>query len=67
MTRLWLLTFFHRPRGGAAGHEPPAAMRWPLVVLAVPSVLLRTDPDGSLHVRPLDVGPILAGGRPPAG
>ena len=25
VTRLWLLTFFHQPRGGVAGHEPPAS------------------------------------------
>jgi len=40
VTRLWLMTFFDRPRGGVAAHEPSAAMRWPLIVLAVPSVLL---------------------------
>jgi NADH-quinone oxidoreductase subunit L len=38
--RLWLMTFFGEPRGGVAGHEPAAAMRWPLVVLAVPATLL---------------------------
>jgi len=40
--RLWLLTFFGRPRGSgvarAAPHEAPPAMRWPLVALAVPTV-----------------------------
>jgi NADH-quinone oxidoreductase subunit L len=40
VTRLWLMTFFHDPRGGAAGHEPSPAMRWPLVVLAIPATLL---------------------------
>ncbi len=40
VTRLWLMTFFGDPRGGVAGHEPSAAMRWPLVVLAVPATLL---------------------------
>jgi NADH-quinone oxidoreductase subunit L len=40
VTRLWLMTFFGQPRGRVAGHEPPAAMRWPLVVLAVPATLL---------------------------
>jgi len=39
-TRLWLMTFFGDRRGAAAGHEPAAAMRWPLVVLAVPAALL---------------------------
>ena len=34
------MTFFDRPRGGVAAHEPSPAMRWPLVVLAVPSVLV---------------------------
>jgi NADH-quinone oxidoreductase subunit L len=37
VTRLWLMTFFHRPRARVAGHEPPPAMRWPLVLLAVPA------------------------------
>jgi NADH-quinone oxidoreductase subunit L len=40
VTRLWLMTFFGEPRGAVAGHEPSAAMRWPLVVLAVPATLL---------------------------
>jgi NADH-quinone oxidoreductase subunit L len=40
VTRLWLMTFFHDARGGAAAHDPSPAMRWPLVVLAVPSALL---------------------------
>jgi NADH-quinone oxidoreductase subunit L len=40
VTRLWLMTFFGEPRGGVAGHEPSPAMRWPLVVLAVPATLL---------------------------
>jgi NADH-quinone oxidoreductase subunit L len=39
-TRLWLMTFFGDRRGAAAGHEPAPAMRWPLVVLAVPAALL---------------------------
>ena len=38
--RLWLMTFFHSPRGPVADHESSPAMRWPLIVLAVPSVLL---------------------------
>ena len=40
VTRLWLMTFFDRPRAGVAAHEPSPAMRWPLLVLAVPSLLL---------------------------
>jgi NADH-quinone oxidoreductase subunit L len=40
VTRLWLMTFFGEPRGRVAAHEPSAAMRWPLVVLAVPATLL---------------------------
>jgi NADH-quinone oxidoreductase subunit L len=40
VTRLWLLTFFDSPRGGVAAHESSAAIRWPLVALAVPSVLI---------------------------
>jgi len=41
-TRLWLRTFFGAPRGEAAEHphEPPWAMRGPVLVLAVPSALL---------------------------
>jgi NADH-quinone oxidoreductase subunit L len=41
-TRLWLRTFFGAPRSEAAAHahEPPAAMAWPVVALAVPSALL---------------------------
>ncbi len=41
-TRLWLRTFFGQPRGLAATqpHEPPWAMRGPLLALAVPSALL---------------------------
>ena len=42
VTRLWLMTFFDRPRGGVAAHESSPAMRWPLLLLAVPSVLLGT-------------------------
>jgi NADH-quinone oxidoreductase subunit L len=40
VTRLWLMTFFDRPRGGVAAHESSPAMRWPLLLLAVPSLLL---------------------------
>jgi NADH-quinone oxidoreductase subunit L len=40
--RLWLRTFFGAPRSPAAEHphEPPAAMAWPVALLAVPSALL---------------------------
>src|SRR6266508_4345994 len=40
--RLWLYTFFGAPRGPEAEHphEPPWAMRGPVVALAVPSPLL---------------------------
>jgi NADH-quinone oxidoreductase subunit L len=39
-TRLWLRTFFGRSfrYGAAAPHPTPAAMLWPLVLLAVPTV-----------------------------
>ncbi|MGH8971425.1 MAG: NADH-quinone oxidoreductase subunit 5 family protein, partial [Actinomycetes bacterium] len=40
--RLWLMTFFYHRHGGAAevrAEEGPASMRWPLVVLAVPTVV----------------------------
>ena len=40
VTRLWLMTFFDRPRGAVAAHESSPVMRWPLVLLAVPTVLL---------------------------
>ena len=40
VARLWLMTFFDRPRGGVAAHESSPVMRWPLVLLAVPTVLL---------------------------
>lgn len=40
-TRLLLRTFFGTSRAPASGrHDPPALMRWPLLVLAVPSALL---------------------------
>jgi NADH-quinone oxidoreductase subunit L len=35
--RLWLMTFVGRPRTDWIAHDPPPAMRWPLVVLAVPT------------------------------
>jgi NADH-quinone oxidoreductase subunit L len=42
VVRLWRRTFFGAPRSAAAraGHEPPWAMRGPLVALAVPAALL---------------------------
>ncbi len=43
VTRLWVMTFFHDRRGADAAtavHDAPALMRWPLVVLAVPTVVL---------------------------
>ena len=49
VTRLWVMTFLHDRRDADAAvalHEAPPLMRWPLVVLAVPSVLL-----GFLGVR----------------
>ncbi|MEV4758728.1 NADH-quinone oxidoreductase subunit L [Micromonospora sp. NPDC049559] len=40
-TRLLLLTFFGASRAPAARpHDPPALMRWPVLLLAVPSALL---------------------------
>jgi NADH-quinone oxidoreductase subunit L len=41
-TRLWLRTFFGEPRSEAArhAHEPPPAMLWPVLALAVPAALL---------------------------
>jgi NADH-quinone oxidoreductase subunit L len=40
VTRLWLMTFLGEARSPVAAHEPSPAMRWPLVVLAVPATLL---------------------------
>jgi NADH-quinone oxidoreductase subunit L len=40
VARLWLMTFFDAPRGRVATHESPPAMRWPLVVLALPAALI---------------------------
>jgi len=40
VTRAWLMTFFDSPRSTRAAHEAPPLMRWPLVALAVPTVLL---------------------------
>jgi NADH-quinone oxidoreductase subunit L len=37
VTRLWLMTFFDAPRSRVAVHESSPAMRWPLILLAVPS------------------------------
>ncbi len=39
-TRLWLRTFFGANRSDFTPHDPPPLMRWPLLVLAVPSALL---------------------------
>jgi NADH-quinone oxidoreductase subunit L len=39
-TRLWLRVFFGAYRGEAQPHEAPPLMRWPIVILAVPSALL---------------------------
>ncbi len=39
-TRLWLRTFFGPSRSDQVPHGPPAAMRWPVVLLAVPAALL---------------------------
>jgi len=40
VARLWLMTFFDRTRSPVAAHESSPVMRWPLVLLAVPTVLL---------------------------
>ncbi len=40
VTRLWLMTFFGTARTAVPVHESPAAMTWPLIVLAVPSTVL---------------------------
>jgi NADH-quinone oxidoreductase subunit L len=38
--RLWLRTFFDPVRNETVGHDPAPAMRWPLIVLAVPAAAL---------------------------
>ncbi|MFG1926540.1 NADH-quinone oxidoreductase subunit L [Cryptosporangium sp. NPDC048952] len=48
--RLWLRTFFGLYQGSEPPHDPPALMRWPVVLLAVPAalggvVVLWTVPD----------------------
>jgi NADH-quinone oxidoreductase subunit L len=40
VTRLWLMTFFDVPRGQVAAHESSPAIRWPLLLLAVPAALI---------------------------
>jgi NADH-quinone oxidoreductase subunit L len=40
VARLWLMTFLGEARSPVAAHEPSPAMRWPLVVLAVPTTVL---------------------------
>ncbi len=61
VTRLWLMTFLGEARGGVAAHEPSPAMRWPLVVLAVPTTLLGLAglPSGWL---PQWLAPVRVGG-----
>jgi NADH-quinone oxidoreductase subunit L len=51
MTRTLWLVFFGEYRGAGHPHESPAAMKWPLVVLAVPAALigLINIPSTALH------------------
>ncbi len=58
-TRLWLRTCFGERRSDFTPHDPPALMRWPLLVLAVPSVLLGlvvavTSAEWSADLPPFD-------------
>jgi NADH-quinone oxidoreductase subunit L len=46
-TRAWRLVFSGERRGSETAHEAPGLMRWPMVVLAVPSVFM-----GIAVVRP---------------
>ena len=46
-TRAWRLVFSGERRGSETAHEAPALMRWPMVVLAVPTALM-----GLAVVRP---------------
>jgi NADH-quinone oxidoreductase subunit L len=39
-TRAWRLVFSGERRGSETAHEAPGLMRWPLVVLSVPTVLM---------------------------
>jgi NADH-quinone oxidoreductase subunit L len=38
--RLWLRVFFGAARGEVGSHHTPALMRWPVLLLAIPSALL---------------------------
>ena len=46
-TRAWRLVFFDERRGSEEAHEAPGLMRWPMVALAVPTVMM-----GLAVVRP---------------
>lgn len=58
MFRLYFMTFTGGYRGDAHPHESPASMTWPLLVLAVPSML-----SGYLGFNPAN----LSGGNPEHG
>jgi NADH-quinone oxidoreductase subunit L len=52
-TRLWLLVFFGEPAAGPPAHEAPPAMRLPVAVLVVPTLLL-----GPLVLEPRWLGAV---------
>ena len=60
-TRAWLLAFRGPPRRAGSAHDPPPAMRTPLVALAVPTVAL-----GVLIVMPSVVSAMFDPGDPVA-
>jgi NADH-quinone oxidoreductase subunit L len=67
-SRLWLMTF-GGPARSTDVHEAPASMRWPLIVLAVPTVLLGflglrsgwlptwMQPNGTMSLTPVALTP----------
>jgi NADH-quinone oxidoreductase subunit L len=51
-TRAWLLTFFGPVRDDAVSHDAPPVMSIPLIVLAVPTLLLGLAAVGAHQLRP---------------
>jgi NADH-quinone oxidoreductase subunit L len=51
-TRAWLLTFFGPVRNDAVSHDAPPVMSIPLIVLAVPTLLLGLAAVGAHQLRP---------------
>jgi NADH-quinone oxidoreductase subunit L len=64
MTRLLLVTFWGGARSESAdhAHESPRVMTWPLIVLAVPSVMIAWTPIGEFLVKHFKPGHESHGG-----